>query len=163
MRINLFSCFAAGILFATTICGVAYFTDKSVTSKPSAKTIQKPVTVNLTEAEMKDKLATNGFVVQTKAEYDKNLNDAKVAGQKQAPAQDKKPNKTVTRVVIHVSQGMTSIDVGKMLKKAKFVPNAYKFSMDVEKRKLDTKLKPGTFIVNSEMTYDQMIRTIFKE
>ena len=58
---------------------------------------------------------------------------------------------------------MTSIDVGKMLEKAKIVPDDFKFSRDVEKKGVEKNLRPGTFTVDTEMTYDQVIATIFKK
>lgn len=69
----------------------------------------------------------------------------------------------VTKVVLYVTQGMTSIDVGNMLKQANMIPNAFTFSKDVEKRGLENHLRPGIFVVDSEMTYDQVILTIFKK
>ncbi|ETI68939.1 hypothetical protein [Neobacillus vireti] len=164
MRINLLSSFAAGILIATTISGIVYFSSTGDAPKTAAKISnnQKTVKVQTSEKEMKQKLETKGYVVQSKAEYDKNMKAAKASVQKQAPADDKKPAKEVTRVVVNVSDGMTSIDVGKSLEKAKLIPNGFNFSMDVEKKGLDKNLRPGTYVVDSEMSTDQMITTIFK-
>lgn len=154
MRFNLLSSFAAGILITTSICGAVYFSDNnSEVSKASVKQIK----VLPSESEMKDKLSAAGYIVQTKAEYDKNIAASK---QKQgAPA----VNKTVvTRVIVNVSDGMTSIDVGRVLENAKIIPNAFNFSKDIEKKGLEKKLRPGTFVVDSGMSYDQIVTTIFK-
>ncbi|WP_223590665.1 endolytic transglycosylase MltG [Neobacillus bataviensis] len=161
MRINLLSSFAAGILITTAICGTVYFTDNSKVAKASAKPAEIQIHT-LSEKEMKEKLAAAGYVIQTKAEYDKSVKDAKTATQKQTPAEDAKSTKAVTKLIVNVSEGMTSIDVGNMLVKAGLVPNAFNFSKDIEKRGLMNKLRPGTFVVDSNMTYDQIVGTIFK-
>ncbi len=160
MRINLLSSFAAGLLIATTICGVAYYSNKSDTPKASAKNINYHTAPS--EKEMKKQLETKGYVVETKAEYDKKMKTSKTAVKKQTAPEDNKPSKTVTRVIVNVSEGMTSIDVGNMLVKANLVPNAYNFSTDIEKKGLQNNLRPGVFVVDSEMTYDQIITTIFQ-
>jgi hypothetical protein len=160
MRINLLSSFAAGILITTSICGTVYFTDKSDVSKASVKQIK----VQPSENEMKDKLAAAGYVVETKAEYDKNIKDAKVAAPKGTPTPaNNQPNKIVTRVVVSVTDGMTSINIGRILENAKIIPNAFRFSKDVEKKGVEKNLRPGTFVVDTQMTYDQVIATIFKK
>jgi hypothetical protein len=164
MRINLLSSFAAGILITTTICSIVYFSDKKDVPNASAKTSEnKIVKVQPSEKDMKKKLVTKGYVVQTKDEYDKNMKAAKAAEQKQAPAENSKSNKNVTKVVVNVSEGMTSIDVANMLVKANLIPNALHFSQDIEKKGLDRNLRPGVYVVDSEMTSDQVIDTIFKK
>lgn len=159
MRTNLLSSFAAGILIATTICGAVYFSDKGDTPKKSDKIIVKQTSAQPSETDMKNKLSSVGYVVQTKAEYDKTINDAKTAAQKGTAPDGNKP---VTRVVLNVSKGMTSIDIGRALQKANMVPDAYKFSKDIEGKGLEKKLRPGVFEVDSNMTYDQVVSTIFK-
>ncbi|MCM2532734.1 endolytic transglycosylase MltG [Neobacillus pocheonensis] len=165
MRINLLSSFAAGILISTTICGAVYFSDKSGVSKTSVKPSQNQTALKVqqpSENEMKNQLVTKGYVVQTKAEYDKNMKDAKTTVQKQATPEGNQSNKNVTRVILNVSDGMTSIDVGHMLFKANLVPNAINFSKDIEKKGIENKLRPGVFEVDSTMSYDQVVSTIFK-
>ena len=157
MKVNLLGSFAAGILIATTISGAVYLTDKSEVTKTSVKQVK----VLPSETEMKEKLAAAGYVVETKADYDKKLKAASTVATSKAPAPA--ANKTVvTRVIVNVSDGMTSIDVGRVLESAKIIPNAFNFSKDVEKKGLQNKLRPGTFVVDSGMAYDQVIATIFK-
>ncbi|RDU37948.1 aminodeoxychorismate lyase [Neobacillus piezotolerans] len=154
---NLLSSFAAGMLLTTAICSAVYFTDG--TQKASSKTVK----VNPSEAEMKSKLETKGYIVQTKDEYDKAAADAKAAAEKKTvPADSKTTAKPVTKVVINVSDGMTSIDVGRALVQAGIIKDAFTFSKDIEKKNLMNKLRPGVFVVDSSMTYDQVISTIFK-
>ncbi|MFP5108064.1 aminodeoxychorismate lyase [Neobacillus sp. C211] len=163
MKFNVVSSFAAGILLASTICGAVYFTEDPEVTKAApkpTKSEQKTV-VQPTEAEMKDKLLTAGYIVQPKADYDKTIEATKKAAS--AASANNNSKKIVYRAVISVTQGMTSIDVGRMLEKAKIVPDDFKFSRDVERKGVEKNLRPGTFTVDTEMTYDQVISTIFKK
>ncbi|MDQ0200203.1 aminodeoxychorismate lyase [Neobacillus ginsengisoli] len=164
MRINLLSSFAAGLLISTTICGAVYFSTKSDVPKAAVKTSESQTTVKVqpSENEMKNTLVSKGYIVQTIAEFDKKMKDAKGADQKQAAPADNQSNKAVTKVILNVSDGMTSIDVGNMLVRANLVPNAFNFSKDIEKKGLENKLRPGVFVVDSNMSYDQVVSTIFK-
>ncbi|MEH7493648.1 aminodeoxychorismate lyase [Neobacillus niacini] len=157
MRINLLSSFAAGILIATTICGVVYFTDDTTTEEASAKSSGN---VKLTAAQMKDELESAGYVVQTKDELEKTLEAAK--GIETKPADSKVQDKPVTQVVVNVADGMTSIDVANVLVQASLIPDAFTFTQDIEARGLQNALRPGSFTVNSGMSYDEIIGTIFK-
>ncbi|EKN67576.1 aminodeoxychorismate lyase [Neobacillus bataviensis LMG 21833] len=162
MRINLLSSFAAGILISTTICGAVYLTNPSDQSKATVNTVENRSTVKPSEKEMKQKLETKGYIVQTKAEFDKNVKDAKDSGQKQVTPDNNQSAKTVTKVIVNVADGMTSIDVGKALVQASLVQDAFAFSQDIEHKGLENRLRPGVYIVDSEMSYDQMVSTIFK-
>ncbi|CEG29410.1 aminodeoxychorismate lyase [Bacillus sp. B-jedd] len=157
MRVNLLSSFAAGMLLTTAVCSAVYFT--ADTSKAASKTVK----VELTDIEMKNKLQDNNYVVQTKEEFDKTIADATAEAPKETPPADNgTAAKTVTKVVINVSEGMTSIDVGRALVQAGIVKDAFTFSKDIEKKGLMNKLRPGVFVVDSSMSYDQIISTIFK-
>lgn len=151
MRINLLNSFAAGILIATTITGVVYFSSNNETTKAAKQTTE------LTVKEMKNKLETEGYVVQTKEEYEASTKEVKTSEPKETPAKE-----TVTQIVVNVSEGMTSIDVGNVLVQAKMVENAFAFSKDIESRGLQNRLKPGTYVVSSDMSYDEVVSTIFK-
>jgi cell division protein YceG involved in septum cleavage len=112
---------------------------------------------------MKNKLASAGYIVQTKADYDKTINAAKAEAQKTGSTPGTTAQKVVYRVVVNVTNGMTSIDVGRALQRAKIIPNAFKFSKDIEHKKIENNLRPGTFVVDSGMSYDKIISTIFKK
>lgn len=166
MRINLLTSFAAGIFIATSISGTAYLFGNHASSMASAKTKQTQILkkVQPTESEMKNELTSAGYIVQTKAEYDNNIKNAAAGAQKKvAPAGTNKSQKIVYRTFVTVSEGMTSIDVGKMLVKAKIIPNAFKFSQDIQSKGLENGLRPGTFEVDTQMSYGQIISTIFKK
>lgn len=166
MRFNLMSSFAGGIFLATSIIAGVYVTsDKNdiakANSKPTAD--QQIRKLPLSEKEMKDKLISSGYVVQKKEEYEKNLKKVKKSDAKATAPSDGSENKVVFKAIVNVSQGMTSIDVGNILQKANIIPNAFKFSKDIESRGLENNLRPGTFVVDSQMPYDQIISTIFKK
>ncbi len=165
MRINLLTSFAAGIFITTSICGAVYFSTQSEAAKPTGEKADKNVTVSLKE--MKSKLTAEGYVVQTKAEYDKNIkkaNSSAKKGKKDTSSKDSTAKKQVNHTVITVSDGMTSIDVGRMLVSAKIITNdPFAFSKDIEARGLQNDLRPGSYEVDSGMSYDQIISTIFKK
>ncbi|MDF2855369.1 MAG: aminodeoxychorismate lyase [Neobacillus sp.] len=165
MRINLLSSFTAGILITTTICGAVYFADKGDAPKVSAKTSEKTTSIKVqpSEEEMVENLVAKGYIVLPKAEYDKNLAAAKASGTKENVSEDKTPETTKTQVVLNITNGMTSGDVGYMLKDAGMIEDAYTFSTDIEKRGLQNKLRQGVFNIDSEMSLDQVISIIFKQ
>ncbi|MGJ7910098.1 aminodeoxychorismate lyase [Neobacillus sp. LXY-1] len=160
MKHNLLTSFAAGILLSTSITGAVYFFGDHDTTKESVKTSESQTKVQAqpTEDEMKNKLVSAGYIVQTKAEYDKKIEETKAAAQKSSGNQDA----NVSQVVISVTDGMTSIDVGRILVTAKIIPDAFNFSKDIENRGLSNKLRPGTYVINNKMPLDQIINTIFK-
>lgn len=155
MRINLLSSFAAGILISTTICGVVYFSNDSATQKASAKSSNQ---TQLSKDQMKEELESAGYVVQTKEELEKTLQAVKDTETKPA---DTEEAKTVTQVVVNVADGMTSIDVANVLLQASLIPDAFAFTQDIEARGLQNALRPGSYTVDSGMSYDQIIGTIF--
>ncbi|GIN21215.1 aminodeoxychorismate lyase [Siminovitchia fordii] len=165
MRFNPLASFAAGILLATAISSAAYFSVKSEASKAPVKTTEKETVTSVqpSEAEMIADLESSGYIVQTVEEYDKKVKEAKAKEEKATEDKDKEKDKEVVyRVVINVTDGMTSIDVGKMLVKAKIVDDAFKFSKAVEKKKVENKLRPGSYEVDSDMSQDDVIAAIFK-
>lgn len=165
MRINLLSSFAAGVLLTTSICSVVYLTDDTSTKKEDN---HKTITVQPSVKEMEQKLVAKGYVVQKKADYEKSVNATKGTSTKQEDTDKKKETennkspKTVTKVTVNVTEGMTSIDVGKILVPSGIVSDAFKFSQIVEERGLANKLRPGTYVVDSEMKFNEVLSTIFK-
>lgn len=162
MKFNQLSSFAAGIFLATAICSAAYFTvgTKAAqapvqTSKDKTDSASKP-----SNEEMKAELESSGYIVQTTEEHDQSLEEAKKAVQDEKSSEEQK---AVNQVLLNVTEGMTSIDVGRMLEKANIVDDAFKFSKDVEKKGVENRLRPGMYKVTSEMSYDEVISTIFKK
>ncbi|KQL53957.1 aminodeoxychorismate lyase [Heyndrickxia shackletonii] len=163
MKFNLLGGFAAGLFIATSISGAVYFSSKNEAANTPAKVVKTQTKTSglPSEEEMKNKLVSAGYIVQTKAEYDKNIADAKAQTQKNTSSKNN-DSKIVYRAVVNVSKGMTSIDVGKQLVKAKLIKNAFKFSKIVEKKGVENHLRPGSYAVDSSMNYDQLIAAIFK-
>ncbi|MEH7343914.1 hypothetical protein V7122_08565 [Bacillus sp. JJ1532] len=147
--------FAGGLVAAATLCGIVYF------SSPTEATTNNKVE-KLSNEEMKDKLSSEGYVIYTEKEW-KQLADQ--ADEEKATeteeVKDNKENKVVYRTVLNVSSGMTSIDVGRSLERAKIIDHARTFSNEVEKRGLSNELRPGIYEVESGMNMDKILSVIF--
>lgn len=162
MKYTFLRSFAAGILLATTVCGTVYFSNNSdeKPKTPVQTTEKEPAAPrSLSDEEMKVQLESSGYVVQTKDEYDKKIEETKNAVQKEQPAEE---SKDVNQVIFFVTEGMTSIDVGKILVEAKITDNANKFSQRVEKKGVQNRLRPGVYKVDSKMSVDEIISSVFK-
>lgn len=161
--------FAAGLMVASGICGAVYFSGSS-----KAQTADK-----ISEKEMKSALTSEGYVIHTKEEWNAQLSAVKEAEKKAAAAAaaaDKKTaekaapkdtkedttEKVVYRTMLTVSEGMTSIDVGNALVQAHIIDNALEFSNAVEARGVANGLRLGMYEIQSGMTTDDIISTIFK-
>ena len=161
MTHKVLSSFAAGILLAAGVCGAVYFSSSEEgTVTQAAETQKVTVTKEMTEDEMKDELSSLGYVIKTEKEYSSELEAAKKSANDES---DKKDQKVVYRTVINVASGMTSIDVAQALVKGKIIKNASDFTKAVESRKLENKLKPGLFEIDSTMSMDVVISHIFKQ
>ena len=144
--------FAGGMLVAAGICGAVYFFDSEETA--SSKTVEK-----LSDDEMKNKLTSEGYVIHTEKEYQEQLDELKA---NQEVAEKGTSEKVIYRTVLKVTKGMTSIDVGKHLKRSKIIPNAQDFFNEVEKKGKANNLRPGSYVIDSEMETEEIISIIFK-
>ncbi|MFC7784880.1 hypothetical protein ACFQWC_10240 [Rossellomorea sp. GCM10028870] len=154
--------FAAGLLIATTVIGSVYmFGPTEAESTGKAETVK---TEKLTEEEMVKQLTSNGFVIHTENEWNKQLAamNEKQEEEKEDIKERKNDDSVVYRTMLTVSTGMTSIDVGNALENANIIKSGLDFYKEVEKRGLENDLRPGTFEVESGMTTDEIISTIFK-
>ncbi|QCR33463.1 endolytic transglycosylase MltG [Lysinibacillus sp. SGAir0095] len=162
MKANLINSFAAGLLISAGVCGTVYFsqsTTKEQTDQVTAKSIA--------EEEMKTSLSNAGYVILTKTEWDEQLavteKETETKGQQtQKEHTDQDNEKVIYRTVINVASGMTSIEVGNALVQGEIIDNAMTFFNEVEKRGLANDLKPGIFKLDSNMSLDEVINTIFK-
>lgn len=149
--------FAGGIIVAAGVCGAVYFFGSDGTT--NSQTVEQP-----SVAEMKSLLTSKGYIIHTEEEWNKQLdtiNKTKVDNSKEVIKEAPK-DQIVYRSILTVSKGMTSIDVGKALQRAKIIKKGSEFSKEVEKRKLESDLRPGTYQVESGMTMDEIIKAIFK-
>lgn len=78
------------------------------------------------------------------------------------PAEQAEPEEKSTEAVITVQSGMTSYDVGKMLIENNLIDmDAWAFAKDIESRGLAKGLQIGSYNVNSNMSYDEIVSAIF--
>ncbi|MBD8067862.1 hypothetical protein [Bacillus sp. PS06] len=164
MKAKLVSSFAAGLIVATGISGAVYFLDKS--EGTNVQRAEAPST-----EEMKELLASTGYVIHTEDEFKEQLaaaeeaaskNNSKEEGSETNEKEDEVKETVIYRTMLTVTTGMTSIDVGEALVKANIIDNAMDFFNDVEKKGLASKLRPGTYEVDSQMSSAQIISVIFK-
>lgn len=173
METNVIRSFAAGLIAAGVISGAVFYAGTSETTSANGKPLE--------HSEMKSALTSEGYIVMTEEELKNQLVEVETEWQDKLTAAEsewkqklselegaetaKKENSNDTaiyRTIIHVSSGMTSIDVGRSLVQAKVIGNAMDFVREVEKRGLANKLKPGAYEVDSSMNMDKAISIIFK-
>jgi hypothetical protein len=148
--------FAGGLVVAAGLCGAVYFFGPGEATGTSEK---------LSEDEMKESLASEGYVIHSEKEWEDQIAEAQSVKDKAEAEKEtvKEPTeKIIYRTVLTVSKGSTSIDVGKNLQKAKVIKNANEFSDAVEKKGKANGLRPGTYVVDSAMTTEKIISIIFK-
>ncbi|MFJ7928235.1 hypothetical protein [Peribacillus sp. NPDC096448] len=148
--------FAGGLVVAAGLCGAVYFFGQGEATSTSEK---------LSEDEMKESLASEGYVIHSEKEWEDQIAEAQSVKDKAEAEKEtvKEPTeKIIYRTVLTVSKGSTSIDVGKTLQKAKVIKNANEFSDAVEKKGKANGLRPGTYVVDSAMTTEKIISIIFK-
>ncbi|MFT8321499.1 MAG: aminodeoxychorismate lyase [Bacillus sp. (in: firmicutes)] len=177
MKSNIVTSFSAGLLLASTVCGIVYFSNKgeATSAKTNDTQTEQIVAKTPTIEEMQNLLASSGYVVQTKEEIEKKdaateeewkkkVAEAEDAAKKANSDNKENNDKVVYRTMISVSNGMTSIDVGRALKSAKIIKeSAFEFSQKVDKKGVANYLKPGTYEMDSSMSSDKIISTIFKK
>ncbi|GAB6255887.1 hypothetical protein [Peribacillus sp. N1] len=148
--------FAGGLVVAAGLCGAVYFFGPGEATGTSEK---------LSEDEMKESLASEGYVIHSEKEWEDQIAEAQSIKDKAEAEKEavKEPTeKIIYRTVLTVSKGSTSIDVGKNLQRAKVIKNANEFSDAVEKKGKANGLRPGTYVVDSAMTTEKIISIIFK-
>ena len=158
MKAKLIRSFAARLLLATVVSGSVYFLSSNDSSSGKS---QK----DLSTEEMKALLIEDGYKVLTEVELAEQLAAAQIEAEEsqEQAATENATEKIVYRTMITVTSGMTSIDVGNALVSAKIIENRQQFVDLVEQKGLVQELRPGTFEVQSDMTIDQVIATIYKQ
>ncbi|MBS4222055.1 endolytic transglycosylase MltG [Lederbergia citrea] len=146
--------FAGGLIIAASTCGAVYFFG------PSEATSTQIVEEKPSEEEMKSLLTSEGYVILTEEEWKNQLAAVETVEKK---TEEVIKETVIYRTMLSVSSGMTSIDVGRALEKAKIIDNAKEFFNKVEKKGLSKALRPGTYEVESDMTMDEVISIIFKK
>ncbi|MFT4414258.1 hypothetical protein ACLM5H_10400 [Fredinandcohnia humi] len=161
MNAKMVTSFASGLLLATSVCAIVYFVGPQ--EKISTKAPEK-----LSLEELQSLLSAEGYVAHTHAEWQELVEAKKTADdnkQATSEAESEKPatEEVVYQTVLTVSEGMTSIDVGKALVSANIIENALDFRSQVEKKGVEKYLKLGTYKITSNMTTDEIIATIFNK
>lgn len=154
MKAKLIRSFAVGLLLATVVSGSVYFLSSNGSSKG-----------DLSTEEMKTLLTEDGYKVLTEVELAEQLAAAQIEAEKsqEQTATENTTEKVVYRTMITVTSGMTSIDLGDALVSAKVIESRQQFVDLVEQKGLVQELRPGTFEVQSDMTLDQVIATIYRQ
>ncbi|WP_332631922.1 hypothetical protein [Halalkalibacter flavus] len=169
MTANSLRSFAGGMLIAASVCGAVYFFG-------SSDVVQTQAEEKMSIDEMKTTLAAEGYFIYTEEEWQEQLEyvaaeayeeaEASIASQGDEETEEtEETNETVeyrTKLILTVSSGMTSIDVGNALVRADIIDNSMAFFNEVESRGLANSLRPGTFEITSDMSLDEVISTIFK-
>lgn len=176
MKPSIISSFAAGLLLAAAVSSVAYFVTKedapkaaetTATNTTATEESTEGVETTPTVEEMQDILSSSGYVVQTKEAAEKAESDwqKKVDSAEEKASEGKESNGDVVyRTAIYVSNGMTSIDVGNALKDADIIKmSGFEFSKEVEKKGVEKYLKPGSYKIDSSMSTNKIISTIFQK
>ena len=175
MKSNIITSFAAGVLLATSVSGIVYFSTNDGSTKVEATandnkqsdTVGEAAANTPTVEEMKDLLTSSGYVVQS-AEEAKNAESAteeKSDDSKESEeVKEEEKKDEVKTITITVSSGMTSYDVGETLNNEKIIKeSALEFSQKVDKKGVAEYLKLGSFKISSDMSTDKIISTIFKK
>ncbi|KHF40667.1 hypothetical protein [Halalkalibacter okhensis] len=167
MTANSLRSFAGGLLIAASVCGAVYFFGTSDAAQTQA---EEKISID----EMQSSLAAQGYFVYTEEEWHEQLDHVRAEAYDEAEAnmaveqgneETAETNESVeyrTKLILTVSSGMTSIDVGDALVRADIIESSMAFYNEVENRGLANALRPGTFEIDSEMSLDQVISTIFK-
>ena len=153
--------FAVGLLSASIVIGIVYLSSAEGDSKAAEKDVV------LTEEEMKEQLAAAGYIIHTEEEWDElvglpsNNNEGDKTDNEEPAKNEEAEEEAVRTIKVTVTKGMTSIDIGKVLEKEKFIDNAFEFSKAVENKGVANRLQLGTFEVNSGMSTDEIIAVFF--
>ncbi|MGG3842595.1 endolytic transglycosylase MltG [Anoxybacillus kestanbolensis] len=129
--------FAAGILFATTILAIVHYTN--------------------------DKQKQNDAISQQQYEQlvaERNqLADAleKLKKEKTTPSQKETYIYTLT-----IAKGEASRDIANRLEQAHIIDDAQSFLTYLDTHQLTRAVRPGTYVVTSDMSYEQIARKITK-
>ncbi|MCH1625697.1 endolytic transglycosylase MltG [Fredinandcohnia quinoae] len=156
MNVKSLRSFAGGLILATCICGAAYFFGPN--ENPKSQAAEKP-----TVEEMKKTLTSEGYVIHTDQEWKDQLAATNKANVQAEEPKKEAQEKVVYRTMLTVTEGMTSIDVGKALAKANIIENSLAFTNEVEKKGVSKYLRPGTYEIQSDMKTEEVISTLFKK
>ncbi|AXM89812.1 aminodeoxychorismate lyase [Anoxybacillus ayderensis] len=131
--------FAAGILFATTILGIVYYTN------------HKQLQPNKISEKQYEQL------VAERNELANALEKLKKETKKTTPSQKQTYIYTLT-----IAKGEASRDIAKRLQQAHIIDDAQSFLTYLDAHQLTRAVRPGTYVITSDMSYEQIARKITK-
>ncbi|WP_163150919.1 endolytic transglycosylase MltG [Anoxybacillus sp. MB8] len=131
--------FAAGILFATTIFAIVYYTN------------HKQLQHNKISEKQYEQL------VAERNELANALEKLKKETKKTTPSQKQTYIYTLT-----IAKGEASRDIAKRLQQAHIIDDAQSFLTYLDAHQLTRAVRPGTYVITSDMSYEQIARKITK-
>ncbi|MFD2446066.1 hypothetical protein ACFSO7_19080 [Bacillus sp. CGMCC 1.16607] len=161
MNNRAFRSFGFGILFSVSIIGTSYL----VLDKQSEKT-------EVTVEDAKNTLKKADYQVYTTKEFEEVKKEIRAQIEKETKenqAQNKNkaklnnsPQKTMITYHLEIVSGMTSQDIVDRLSKAKLVKEPEKLQNYLDEHHYSTKIQLGVFELTSEMSFEQIAKTITK-
>ncbi|WP_239421752.1 endolytic transglycosylase MltG [Bacillus sp. CGMCC 1.16541] len=146
--------FSVGLLLATSVLGIVYYTGD--------RNQEYNRTFSLQQA--KQLLQNEGYVTVQTAEYNQLL-QLKRAEQEESTLPIKKESKdkaTIVHKEIVIKPGMTSIDIASQLLESEIIKNSTEFNAYLTKRDLTTKIQLGTYTLSSDMTHEEIAAILTK-
>ncbi|KIQ95591.1 hypothetical protein LH47_00226 [Anoxybacillus thermarum] len=131
--------FAAGILFATTIIATIYYTNHNQS---------KNNTVSEKQYEQ---------LVAERNELADALEKLKKETEKTTP-----PQKETYIYTLTIAKGESSRDIAERLQQAHIIDDAQSFLTYLDAHELTRAVRPGTYVITSDMSYEQIARKITK-
>ncbi|PIC03801.1 aminodeoxychorismate lyase [Anoxybacillus flavithermus] len=131
--------FATGILFATTILAIIYYTNH--------KQLQPN---KISEKQYEQLMAERNELAHA-------LEKLKKETKKATP-----PQKETYIYTLTIAKGEASQDIARRLEQARIIDNAQSFLTYLDTHHLTRALRPGTYIVTSDMSYEQIAQNITK-
>lgn len=154
--------FGIGILFSVSILGAAYI---------STNEGQKTESITIEEA--KERLKQENYLIYTEQEFESvkkeivtKIEKEKIEATEQKKKEEKsdetsKP-KTIITYHLEVTSGMTSNDIVERLLNAKIIKDSEQFQNYLDDNGYSTNIQLGVFILTSDMSLEQIARTITK-
>ncbi|MBE2912127.1 endolytic transglycosylase MltG [Anoxybacillus flavithermus] len=132
--------FAVGMLFATTILAIVHYTND--------------------KQKQNDAISQQQYeqLVAERNELAEKLEKQKKETEKTTPSQKEK----VYIYTLTIAKGEASRDVANRLEQAHIIDDAQSFLTYLDTHQLTRALRPGTYVVTSDMSYEQITKKITK-
>ena len=131
--------FAAGILFATTILAIVHYTNDKQKQNDA-----------ISQQQYEQLVAERNQLADA-------LEKLKKEKEKTTPSQKETYIYTLT-----IAKGEASLDIANRLKQAHIIDDAQSFLTYLDTHQLTRAVRPGTYVVTSDMSYEQIARKVTK-